>query len=174
MEKPGIRWKDFVTIGILLMFGIAGYVLLNVVNLQAQSATSKEIVEEIQKIRDAGEPTSIAELVPIDLPDSENGAVVYNQALDLQSELREKYKEEWKYFPYDSLTEWEDVPEAMKERVRNLLLNDTDFAEFYQLIEKASGMKCQLLKRDEYAKGVEREPPLVYMAGLRSYSRLLE
>ena len=57
-------------------------------NLRAESATAKEIAKEVQKIKDAGEPATIEELVPPDIPDCENGTLVYNQAFSLLEMLK--------------------------------------------------------------------------------------
>lgn len=171
MERTGICWKDILKItGFLCALGIAGY-FFQPINLRAESATSKEIAQEIQKIKDAGEPTTIEELVPPDIPDGENGALIYSQAFQLLEKLKDRYKEEWQYFPYEGYTKWSEVPEAQKEKVRNLLLNDPDFARFYQLLEKASGTKCQFIKRKDYERGADIRLP--HLASLRSCARML-
>jgi len=172
MEKVRVCWKGILKItGFLFALGIVGYVFFQASNLRAESATSKEIAKEIQKIKDAGEPTSIEELVPLDIPDSENGALVYSQAFNLLKELMDKHKDEWKYFPYEGEVKWSEVPEVEKEKVKNLLLQNQDFVRFYQLLEKASGMKCQFVKRKDYEKGFEMKLP--HLASLRSCARML-
>jgi len=156
----------------LCVAGITGYFFQTVnLNLRAESASSKELAKEIQKIKDAGEPTTIEELLPPDIPDNENGALVYNQAFSLLEELKGRYKEEWRYIPYEGDVKWNEAPEAGKEKVRNLLLQDPDFARFYQLLEKASVMKCRFLRREEYQKGVGLTLP--HLASLRSCARML-
>ncbi|MFA5394097.1 MAG: hypothetical protein WC081_01625 [Candidatus Ratteibacteria bacterium] len=171
MERKGICWKIILKVtGFLCVLGIVGY-FFQTNNLRAESAISKEISKEIQKIKDAGEPTTIEELVPPDMPDGENGALVYNQAFYLLKELKGKHQAEWKYFPYEGEVKWSEVPEVQKEKVRNLLFNDPDFARFYQLLEKASGMKCQFLKRKDYEKGFEMLMP--HLGSLRSCARML-
>lgn len=157
--------------GLLYVLGVAGYLLFQTADLRADSVISKKIAEEVQKIKERGEPTTIEELVPPDLPDAENGALVYNQAFSFLKELEAKHQADWKYFPYEGDVKWIEVPEAQKEKVRNLLLNDPNFTKFYQLLEKASGMKCQFLKRKDYEKGAELALP--HLASLRSCARML-
>ncbi len=172
METAGIYLKRILKItGFLCVLGIAGYGFFQASNLRAESEASKEITKEIQKIKDAGEPTTIEELVPPDIPDGENGALVYNQAFSLLKELKERHKEEWKHVPYDGEVKWNEAPEAVKEKVRNLLLQNPDFAKFYLLLEKASGMKCRFLKREYYRKGAAIMLP--HLASLRSCARML-
>lgn len=123
MERTRVYWKGILKItGFLCVLGITGYILFPVGNLRAESASSKELAKEIQKIKDAGEPTTVEELTPLDIPDGENGALVYNQAFYLLKELKGKHKAEWNYFPYEGNIKWSEVPEAQKEKVKNLLL----------------------------------------------------
>jgi len=172
MKRTRIYWKGILKITVFLcVLGIAGYVLCQASNLRAESATSKEITAEIQKIKDAGEPTTIEELVPPDIPDGENGALVYNQAFNLLKELEGRYKEEWKYVPYEGKVKWNEAPEAAKEKVKDLLLKNPDFMRFYQLLEKASEMKCRFLERKDYEKGAAMLLP--HLASMRSCIRLL-
>jgi hypothetical protein len=131
----------------------------------------RQIAQELQKIRAAGEPASIDELIRDDIPDRENGALVYAQAFELLKQLKEKHKEEWKSFPYEGGTAWKDVPQAEKENVKALLLGDSEFAKFYQLLEKAAGMRCRFLTRQDYEKAAELM--LADLAQLRSCARML-
>ncbi|HOV21783.1 MAG TPA: hypothetical protein PLW95_03780 [bacterium] len=142
----------------------------------ASSATEVKSIpsleEELQKIKEAGIPTTIEELNLPKIPDEENGAVVYNEVFVLMNSLKEKYKEEWKYFPYAGIVDWEDVPEEEKKKVVDLILHNPEFGKMYQLLEKASQMKCQFLMPDKLTD----EPSLLFLnilANLRGCTRML-
>jgi len=171
MKRAGVRDRNLpaiITLPYLLM--VMGFIFSATAVLHG-SDTAEQIEAEIQKVKDAGEPTSIEELVPPDIPDERNGAQVYEEAFSILKELRDKHKEEWKYLPYEGEVKWKDVPESERKKVRNLLLADPDFVKFYKVIEKASGMECRFIKREEYRKGAAL--PLPHLASLRSCARML-
>ncbi|HNS32928.1 MAG TPA: hypothetical protein PKN36_08155 [bacterium] len=130
-----------------------------------------ELEKELNKLREAGIPTTIEELNLPEIPDEENGALVYREVFKLVDSLKEKYKDEWKYIPYEGTVKWEDVPEAEKKKVADLILRNSDFAKIYGLLEKASGMKCMFLSKEDWKKGFSL--PLPHLAKLRSCTRLL-
>lgn len=171
MEKPGVYQKGISRRFTLCILVTAGFLFLQTISLNAEADTAKQIAAEIQKIKDANEPVSIEELVPPDIPDSENGALIYKDAFSLLDELKDRHKKEWENFPFEGKVKWEDVPGPERKRIINLLLKGPDFVRFYQLIEKASCMKCRFLKREEYLKGAAMVLP--HLASLRSCARML-
>lgn len=171
MEKGKIHKRSLVVFSILLVVGVVSYMLSNSISIFASSSVKREIAKEIQKIKKIGEPTTIKELIPVEIPDEENGALVYREAFKIRKDLAKKYKKEEKYIPYEGTVTWDKVPEAEKKRVRNLLLYNSDFLKYYQLLEKASHMKCQFLKRKDWEKGMEILLP--HLAQVRSCARLL-
>ena len=171
-EIKEIIWKRCAVIfSIVLLVGTVSYTIFNCVNVFADSFLKREIAREVQKIKEKGEPTTIEELIPEEIPDEENGALVYRQAFKLKRDLENKYKTQWQYVPYEGSKVWEEVPEEEKETVRNLLLYNSDFQRFYQVLERASSMKCQFLARKDYEKGAALLLP--HLRILRSCCRLL-
>ncbi|MBU2495625.1 MAG: hypothetical protein KJ935_03900, partial [Candidatus Omnitrophica bacterium] len=104
---------------------------------------------ELQKLKQAGIPTAIEELNLPEIPDSENGALVYKEASKLIGDLVQKYRKEFEYMPYNGIVEggWEKTPEEWKKKVADLILYNPEFARVYQLLEKASNMKCRSYKK---------------------------
>jgi hypothetical protein len=108
------------------------------------------VEQELERLRQAGIPTTFEELSLPDIPDEENGALLFRQAFELKDFLAEKYQDEWQYMPHDGTVPWDEVPVDKKKRVVDLVLHDPDFARLYQLLEKASGMQCSFMTREQY------------------------
>ncbi len=106
--------------------------------------------EELQKLKEAGIPTTLEELDLSEIPDEQNGALVYREVFKLIDSLNEQYKDEWKYIPYAGTVKWEDVPEAKKKQVADLILHNPEFIKMYQLLDKASSMKCRFYPKKDY------------------------
>lgn len=130
--------------------------------------------EELQKLKQAGIPTTIEELNLPEIPDSENGALVYKEAFKLIDNLVQKYRKEFEYMPYNGRVsggwdktpeEWKKEiadlfpshpslspedrgdPEEWKKKIIDLILHNPEFAKVYQLLGKASGMKCDFIQK---------------------------
>jgi len=145
--------------------------LFNCISIFASSSVKRQIAKETQKIKKLGEPTTIKELVPVEVADEENGALVYREAFKVRKDLAKKYKEIEKYIPYEGAISWDKVPETEKKKVRNLILHNPDYIKFYRLLENASQMKCQFLKRKNYEKGIAMLLP--HLAQVRNCARFL-
>ena len=171
MKKRKIYKRSLVVFTILLVIGVVFYTIFNCINVLASSSVKREIAKEIQKIKKIGEPTTIEELVPVEISDEENGALVYRKAFEVRKDLAKKYKKEEKYIPYEGAVTWDKVPEGEKVKVKNLILYNPDYIRFYQLLEKASQMKCQFLKRKDWEKGMGILLP--HLRYLRDCARLL-
>ncbi len=170
MGKRAIK-RILIVLSILCVIILLAYTIFRGITTLKVTSTKRAIEKEIQKIRELGEPTTVEELIPVEIPDNENAALVYNEAFNLQKELEKRYAEEWKYMPYDGPKKWEEITEEQKQKIRDLLFNDSQFLKYYQLLEKASDMKCQFLKRNDYEKGVNILLP--HLALMRGCSRML-
>lgn len=127
---------------------------------------------ELQKLKQAGIPTTIEELIPYKLPDEENAAVIYREIFKMKNSLYEKHREEWDWIPRVGTKgwDWDKVPDEMKKRVTDLLLNNDEFISLFKLLEKATSMKCQFISREDYKNG---ETLLLDLSGLRWCAQLL-
>ena len=136
--------------------------------------------EELQKLKQAGIPATIEELNLAEIPDNENGALVYREAFKLMDDLRQKYTKEWESMPSFLLAPdtWETVPEEMKAKVSNLVINDPAFNKVYQLLEKATDMECRFYPRKDYdgyvtVSGILTSKRLSDLAAFRNGERFL-
>jgi len=146
---------------------IAVFMVLSFVFLLSTQVFASPLDEELQKLKQAGIPTTTEELNLPEIPDSENGALVYKEAFKLVDNLVQKYHEEWNYMPYNGIVAggWEKTPEEWKEKIIDLIIHNPEFAKVYQLLEKASSMKCRF-----YKEGVDA---LNSYAQLRTVARML-
>jgi|GEM_PF-1170776 len=127
------------------------------------SSIKEDIAGEIQKIKDCGEPITLEEFVPDDISDEENGASIYREVFDLITErgdisdvtdLNRKPSDEW--------TE-EEIERASSAVEKN--------RDIYELLQKASRMKCRFLKKKDYEKGFSLT--LSHLRDLRQCGRFL-
>jgi hypothetical protein len=136
-----------------------------------QKSAGLSLEEELQKLREAGIPTTIEELNLPEIPDEENGARVYREAFALMDSLRKQYKDDWQYMPYEGTVKWEDATEEQKKRITDLILNNPEFIKLYLLLGKAIDMKCRFLTDEELGEGAGIMLP--HLAKLRGAARLL-
>jgi len=132
-------------------------VFLILTGLVRTSPAASTLEKQLQKLRDVGIPTTIEELNLPEIPDEENGALVYREAFKLLDSLRGKYKEEWDCIDgFDRIQRitirWDKIPKEKKKKVTDLILHNPEFAKFYQLLEKASQMECGFISREGYQK----------------------
>ena len=154
----------------ILFFKVVVFVLLLPI---LSSASSLE--QQLQKLRDAGIPTTLEELNLPEIPDEQNGALVYREIFKLDALLGEKYSRLYKYFPYQGIGKWENVPKEEKKKVTDLIFHNPEFAKLYQLLEKASQMECLFLTEKDYQKDLNTiaKNLLPHLSELRSCARLL-
>jgi hypothetical protein len=71
--------------------------------------------EELQKLREAGIPTTIEELNLPDIPDAENAALIYQKVFDLLDKNKEDILDKFRDLPsYSDITKWtEDQKKEM-------------------------------------------------------------
>jgi hypothetical protein len=138
---------------------------------------ASSLEEQLQKLREAGIPTTIEELNLPDIPDEENGALVYREVFQLIDKLYKQHKEVWEYFPAEGMLKWEDVPLEKKEKVADLILHNTEFIKMYQLMDKASNMKSRYLTKKNLQKYLTEFPngdlSFSLLVGLRRCARML-
>jgi len=130
--------------------------------------------KQLQKLRQAGIPTTIEELNFPEIPDEKNGALVYREVFNLLDSLREKYKEEWAWIDGFDIQQrivlrWDKIPKEKKKKVTDLILHNPEFAKFYQLLKKASRMKCGFISREGYQKQGTR-----HLSWLRACARAIK
>jgi hypothetical protein len=77
---------------------------------------------------------------------------LYREAFERLDSLREKYEEEWEYMPHGGTVEWGEVPVDKRKAIADLMLSNPDFVKFYELMEKASQMRCSFFAEDDYRK----------------------
>ncbi|MBN1446079.1 MAG: hypothetical protein JW957_08245 [Candidatus Omnitrophica bacterium] len=138
--------------------------------VEKQSAVSP-LEAELQKMRQAGIPTTVEELNLPEIPDEENGALVYREVFKLSDSLKEAFKDDWQYIPYEGTVKWEDATEEQKKRITDLILNNPEFIKLYLLLGKAINMKCRFLTDEELGEGAGIMLP--HLAKLRGAARLL-
>ncbi len=128
----------------------AALMILGLVFSFVPLSSTSPLEEELAKLRQAGIPASIEELNLSDIPDKENGALVYREVFKMIDDLHKQHKEEWEYIPYQGNIKWEVVPEAQQKKVTDLVLYDSGFMEMYRLATKAIDMKCRFYPKDDY------------------------
>jgi ABC-type transport system involved in multi-copper enzyme maturation permease subunit len=91
----------------------------------------------IRQAKAEGMRLTLEEVIPPPVPDKDNAALVYQQAFALAERLKNKYKEEWGYMPYESTVE-ELTTEQKKTMSR--IMKDPEFVRFYALLDRAVSM----------------------------------
>ncbi len=133
--------------------------------------------EEIRHLENQGIPLTAEELNLSEIPDEENGALVFRKIFALMDELSEKYPEELRCLPVFQ-GQWEEASEEKKERVSKLLLKGPEFAEVFRLVEKAVNMRQRFYPEKYYenSRMIEEKlfPEMVSeMAKFRALQRVL-
>ncbi|MFA5393922.1 MAG: hypothetical protein WC081_02370 [Candidatus Ratteibacteria bacterium] len=146
--------------------------LLTLTLFLATLSYASSLDAELQKLKQAGIPTTIEELNLPEIPDSENGALVYKEASKLVGDLLQKYRKEFEYMPYNGIAPggWDKTPEEWKEKIADLILHNPEFAKVYQLLEKAADMECRSYTEKGDKKVFDN---LNFYAQLRNVARML-
>ncbi len=166
MKRKTIWKRCVVILSIVLLIGVVSYTIFNCVSAFADSSLKREIAYEIQKIKDKGEPSTIGELIPEDISDGENGALLYRQIFDLtKKEEKKQVNDMASTLCMKPLSEWS---EKEKVEASSAIQKNKDI---YDLLGKVSMMKCQFLKRKDCEKGAGILLP--HLRYLRNCSRLL-
>ncbi len=124
--------------GIIFLIYLIPHTILNF-------SAGLDLKRAIREAEEAGIKLKIEEIIPPPVPDKENAALIYQEAFVLIDKLKEKYKDEWEYMPYESKNKvLEELTVEQKNNITKLLLEDKDFVEFYSLIEEAvNSPKCR-------------------------------
>jgi hypothetical protein len=160
MKAGRIGWEVSLILAVILLFGSA-------MNSFASPVTD-EIAKEIQKIKELGEPTTVEEIIPEEIPDAENGSLLYKEAFGHFESLRSQYDKRgsvWNKIPYLGYIRWDEVSSEDRKKVADFFLNNADVTKIYQLLDKASNMKCQFLKRKDCQQKWPSTYHLSQMAG---------
>lgn len=165
--------KNKIVVSALISLLAIGVAITFINSLSAKRSlllVEKELKEELQKLKEAGIPTTIEELNLPEIPDEENGALVYKEVFKLKDSLKGKYKEIMDYSPHQNMrTRWEEVPEEKKQEVIEFILHNSEFADMYNLLEKASDMECRFSTNEDYKKDIPYDNKVG--AGLRDCAR---
>jgi hypothetical protein len=154
---------------------LAGYAISLLFLLPIFSHASP-LEEELQKLREAGIPTTIEELNLPDIPDEENAKFLYEKAEQLQGALFKKHRELWNYFPsWGYAMSWDEVPVEKKKQVVDYLLNDAEFNRLCDMLEKAAKMQCLFFSKDVLPENELSETTLMRntFAYFRGFARTL-
>lgn len=131
-------------------------------NMRCPKTCASTLDEELQKLKQAGIPTTLEELAPPEIPDSENAALVYQKVFGL---MDNRDMEEIQSLPsYSDVTKWS---EEQKKEIPLLIERNK---EIYKLLEKATALpKCRFALRYEDGPGVR----MFHISKLRMCARLL-
>jgi len=148
--------------GLLILF-LAGGLVFAQTGTKQPAASPLE--EELQKLREAGIPTTIEELNLPEIPDEENAALVYQKVFDLMDKNKEDIQDKFRDLPsYSDITQWTE------EQKKEISLFIKKNKEIYELLEKATSMpKCRFPIK--YEDGPEML--LMHLAKLRMCARFL-
>jgi hypothetical protein len=155
-EVNGLEVRMKVKIGIVSV--------LTLTLLLTTLAYGSPLDEEIQKLKQAGIPTTIEELNLPEIPDSENAAFVYQKIF----ELMEKNKEDM--VKIQSVSSYSDITKWTEEQKKEIPLLVDRNKEIYELLAKATTVpKCRFAIKYEDGPGML----LPHLSKLRSCARLL-
>ncbi len=137
-----------------------------IVHAIANIAVSRSLQRTMARAEAEGILLMPEEVIPPPVPDEDNAALVYEEAFDLFEKLKNKYQEEWKYMPYESIRVAE-LTEAQKADITRIM-QEPEFKRFFTLIEKAVNMPdCR------FDMGLENYPLIVmsHFSKMRSMAR---
>ena len=150
-----------ITAGAIFILSFASHTVANL-------AVSHKLNKTIKQAKAEGIKLTPEEVIPPLVPDKDNAAPFYQEAFDLADRLKEKYKTEWEYMPYESKIKIEELTETQKINIGRIM-QDPEFAKLYALIEKAINMPaCRF--DIQYKEGPAMLLP--HLAKMRSLARL--
>jgi len=157
----------FITTAVILAFSLGIHAIANL-------AVSQKLKKTIQQAKAEGIKLTLEEITPPPVPDKDNAALVYQQAFELIDRLKSKYKTEWEYMPYEGKIKAEERTEEQKRTISRRM-KDSEFVEFYVLIEKAVNLpSCRF---DIEYENLSDSPANNYfqsiLSKMRSVARLL-
>ncbi len=120
------------------------------VHAVANIAISRSLNKTILQAREEGIMLTPEEVMPPPVPDEDNAALVYEEAFDLFEKLKNKYQEEWKYMPYESIREAE-LTEAQKADIAKIM-DEPEFERLYNLIKIAVNMPASHFEKNSLGR----------------------
>jgi ABC-type transport system involved in multi-copper enzyme maturation permease subunit len=161
-------WKTVpLTVMVILFISFGSHGILNL-------AVTSRLNTTIQQAKAENFKLTLEEVIPPPVPDEKNAALVYKEAFKLADRLKDKYKEEWEYMPYESRIKIEELTTEQKRAISRIM-RDPEFVELYALIEKAVNMPaCRFeIKYEEGALMLlphhEKMRSLVRLTAARTY-----
>jgi ABC-type transport system involved in multi-copper enzyme maturation permease subunit len=135
----------------------------------ANLAVSIKLNNAIRQAKMEGIRLTLEEVIPPPVRDKDNAALVYQQAFALAERLKNKYKEEWGYMPYESKIPVEELTTEQKRTISRIM-KDPEFVKFYVLLDRAISMPaCRF--DIKYGEGPAMLLP--DLAKMRSMARLI-
>jgi ABC-type transport system involved in multi-copper enzyme maturation permease subunit len=155
-------WKTVpLTVMVILFISFLSHGILNL-------AVTSRLNTTIQQAKAEGFKLTLEEVIPPPVRDEENAALVYEEAFKLAERLKDRYKEEWEYMPYESRIKIKELT-AEHKRTISRIMKDPEFANLYDLIEKAVNMPACRFDIN-YEEGPAM--PLPHLAKMRMLGRL--
>ncbi|HNS33329.1 MAG TPA: hypothetical protein PKN36_10230, partial [bacterium] len=152
----------FTTAGTILVLSFAFHSIANL-------AATQKLNKTIRQAKAEGIKLTPEEVIPPPVSDKNNAALVYQQAFDIAVRLKEKYKTEWEYMPYEGKTKLEELTVTQKRDISRIM-KDPEFVKLYALIEKAVNMPaCRFDINYEDGPAIL----LPHLAQMRNLARLI-
>lgn len=162
--SKGIKpWKLFFKIAFIYL--ILSFGLNALFNLKA-TMTLEKVKKEAKNKNIKIYPE---EVIPPEIPDQENAAIVLNKAFELMDKLKKEYKKEWEFMPFEGKYKLEELTDEHK-KIISQLMDKEEFKEFFNLVEKAVNMeKCRF--NINYEEGYNLLLP--HLSKMRGLARIL-
>jgi len=153
----------FKTTVVILLISFGSHAIANL-------AASRELSKALRQVKTEGIKMTPEEVIPPPIPDKDNAALIYQHAFDLAEQLKNRYKAEWEYMPYESMVKPEEMT-AEQKRIIGRIMKKPEFITFYALIEQAVSMPaCRF--DIKYEEGPSMLLP--HLAKMRSMARLID
>jgi hypothetical protein len=152
----------FTTVGMIFILSFGSHAVVTL-------AATVKLNKVSEKAKAEGIKLTLEEVIPPPVQDEDNAALVYQQAFALAELLKNKYKEEWGYMPYESTVRLQELTAEQKRRISRIM-KETEFVQLYTLIEKAVSMPaCRFDIKYEEGPAVL----LLHLGKIRSLARLI-
>jgi hypothetical protein len=94
----------------------------------------KQVVAQAEKVGFKLQPEQV---IPPQIPDKENAAIVYQEAFALADKLKKEHGNELQFIVPGRKIQFEELSPQQKKVLTRIILNDSEFIKLYGLIEKA-------------------------------------
>lgn len=155
--------KALKVLGIIFGSLIALIIMLNII---LNIVFGIQLRNKIAELKAQGKPMTIAEIVPLPVPDKDNAAILYNKAFALMGSTEGQISEMIKTIDFSDISGWTD---EQKQQISQIV-NSRDTQYIYELLEEGSQKpKCNF--NHKYEKGFEMLLP--HLSPMRNTTRLL-